>query len=515
MNGSGPIVLAILDGWGIAPPSRGNAVTLASTPILRRWATTYPHTQLQAGGPAVGLALGQDGNSEAGHMNLGAGRVVIQENVRISQNINDGTFFRNPAFLAALRHVQKRSSTLHLVGMLGNNQSAHADPDHLLALLMFCQTYRLRRVKLHLFTDGRDSPRFLAREILSKFMAHLGDVSVATIMGRFYGMDRNKTWTRTALAYQAMTLGQADHHVDDPLEAISQAYNRGESDEFIRPTVVGTFDGIHDGDVIIHFNLRSDRARQLTKTFVQPDFEQRNAATHAFTRPRIVRDLLFVAMTDFGPDLGDILTAYPAIQLHQTLPMVLHDQRQLYIAESEKYAHVTYFFNGGYADPVGGEERVMIPSPDVRTYDQAPAMSSQALTDRVIQAITQRTHDVIVMNYANTDMVAHTGVLSAGIAAMEATDGCLGRLEQAVLAADGILVVTGDHGNLEEMINLKTDEIDTEHSSNPVPLYLLSNNKTHHQLRPDGALGDVAPTMLALMKRPQPAEMTGRSVLLV
>ncbi len=513
MADHGPLVLAILDGWGIASPSKGNAVTLAKTPVLHRWHTQYPHTHLQAAGPAVGLASGQDGNSEAGHMNLGAGRVVVQENVRISQNINDGTFFRNPAFLAALRHVQQRSSTLHLVGMLGNHQSAHADPDHLLALLLFCQTHRLRQVKIHLFTDGRDSPRFLAREILSKFIPHLGDARVATIMGRFYGMDRNKIWSRTELAYRAMTEGQAAHRVDDPLEAISQAYNRGESDEFIKPTVIATFDGIRDGDAMIHFNLRSDRARQLSKPFVQAKFEELNASTKPFTRSRVIRDLLFVAMTDFGPDLGDILTAYPAVQLHDTLPMVLHDRRQLYIAESEKYAHVTYFFNGGYADPVGGEDRVMIPSPDVRTYDQTPAMSSHVLTDRVIQSLEQKSHDIIVLNYANTDMVAHTGVLKAGIAAMEATDACLGRLEQAVLKANGTLLVTGDHGNLEEMINLKTDEVDTEHSANPVPLFVVSKNLGQLKLRSDGALGDVAPTILKLFGRQQPSDMTGRSII--
>ncbi len=513
MKINGPIVLAILDGWGIAPPSRGNAVTLASTPTIHRWDTTYPHTELQAAGTAVGLASGQDGNSEAGHMNLGAGRMAAQENVRISQSINDGTFFRNPAFLAALRHVEHRGTTLHLMGMLGNNQSAHADPDHLLALLMLCQTYRLRNVKLHLFTDGRDSPRFQSREILNKFIPHLGDARVATIMGRFYGMDRNKTWSRTEQAYKAIAQGVADRRTNDPLEAINQAYNRGESDEFISPTVIDGYDGIHDGDAIIHFNLRSDRARQLAKVFVQKNFEKQNTETHPFKRAYVPSNLLFVAMTDFGPDLGEILTAYPAVQLQQTFPMVVRDLRQLYLAESEKYAHVTYFFNGGYADPVGGEKRELIPSPGVRTYDLAPAMSSVALTERVERALTTKEFDVIVMNFANTDMVAHTGVLTAGIQAMSVTDQCLARLEKSVLDAGGLLAVTGDHGNLEEMINLATDEIDTEHSANPVPLYMVTKDHDQIHLSDGGCLGDVAPTLLWLMGRPQPHEMTGRVLL--
>ncbi len=504
----GPLVLAILDGWGIAPPSPGNAVTLASTPTVATWRATYPQTQLVASGPAVGLADGQDGNSEAGHMNLGAGRVVTQDGSRISQSINDGTFFRNPAFLAAIQHVQKHHSTLHLMGMFGNTQSAHANPDHLLALLMLIHNQRLRQIKLHLFTDGRDSPRFYAREIMSRFIPHFGDARVATVMGRFYAMDRNKTWSRTQSAYEAIINAAGVHRVNEPLEAITQAYNRGESDEFITPTVVGNYRGVQENDAVIYFNLRSDRARQLTKAFVQTDFEIRNAATKCFTRSRLVPGLTFVAMTDFGPDLNSVLTAYPAIQLRNTWPMVCRDKRQLYIAESEKYAHVTYFFNGGYADPVGGEERVMVSSPAVLTYDQAPAMSSAIITDRVVAAITNRTHDVIVLNYANPDMVAHTGNLPASIKALEATDVCLGRLAAAVLKARGALAVTGDHGNAEELTNLQSGEVDTEHSSNPVPLFLISDSWPRLRLRP-GKLGDVAPTLLGLIGSAVPADMTG------
>lgn len=508
MNLNGPLVLAILDGWGIAPPSAGNAVTLARTPTVNSW-SAYPHTQLAASGLAVGLADAQDGNSEAGHMNLGAGRVVAQDDSRISQSINNGTFFRNPAFLAAIHHVQKHHSTLHIMGMFGNTQSAHANPDHLLGLLMLVHNHRLRNVKLHLFTDGRDSPRFYAREIMSRFAPHFGDAQVATIMGRYYAMDRNKTWSRTQAAYESIVNAAGVHHVGDPMEAITQAYNRGESDEFITPTTIGSYRGVQDHDAIVYFNLRSDRTRQLTKAFVQPDFEAHNASTKCFTRSRTVQGLTFVAMTDFGPDLDNILTAYPAIQLQHTFPMVWSDKRQLYIAESEKYAHVTYFFNGGYADPVGGEERVMIPSPSVATYDLTPAMHSDLITDRVVSALERSTHDVIVLNFANMDMVAHTGNLKASVAAVEATDGYLGRLATAVLKAGGLLAVTGDHGNVEELKNLNTGEVDTEHSQNLVPLYLIGQGLDHVTLRPGGRLGDVAPTLLHLFGRKIPPEMTG------
>jgi 2,3-bisphosphoglycerate-independent phosphoglycerate mutase len=510
-----PTVLAILDGWGIAPPGPGNAAALAKTPTLDRWKKTYAWTTLQASGTAVGLAEHQDGNSEAGHMNIGAGRMVPQEGMRISQSISNGTFFRNPAFLAAVHHVRKHNSTLHIMGLLGNNQSAHSDPDHLLALLMLAQNNRLQRVKLHLFTDGRDSPRYLAKEILSRLQPFLGDAQVATIMGRYYGMDRNKNWDRTELAYNTIVCGEGMHRVPDAMTALTQAYNRGESDEFVTPTVVGNYTGMEDHDAIIHFNLRSDRARQLTKTFVQDHFEEKNAATKPFHRKKVIRGLTYAAMTEFGPDLDSILTAFPAIQLQQTLPMVLHDIKQLYIAESEKYAHVTYFFNGGYADPVGNEDRVMIPSPDVPFYDQTPAMSSGPLTDRVIADLQAGTHEFIVMNYANTDMIAHTGNLKAGIAAMEATDACLARLEAAVLEKNGRLLVSADHGNIEEMLNDATGEVDTEHSTNPVPLYLIDTEHQQTPLRTNGILGDIAPTILQLLGRQQPHEMSGQSLLSV
>jgi len=507
-----PVVLAVLDGWGIAPPSPGNAVSLAKTPTLDRWRTVYPWTAVQASGSYVGLADHQDGNSEAGHMNIGAGRMVPQEGMRISQSITDGTFFRNPAFSAVIHHVKKHKSTLHIMGMIGNNQSAHADPDHILALLLLAQNHRLQRVKLHLFTDGRDSPRFLAKDIITRLQPFLGDAQIATVIGRYFAMDRNKYWDRTERAYNAIVSAQGEHRTPDALTALTEAYERGESDEFITPTVIANYSGMEDHDGIIHFNLRSDRVRQLTKTFVQDDFEEKNKITKTFQRAKKVHGLSFVAMTEFGPDLDSILTAYPAVQLRETFPMVMKDVRQLYIAESEKYAHVTYFFNGGYADPVANEDRMMIPSPQVAYYDEVPAMSSTALTDRVIQAVQKDGYEIVVVNYANTDMVAHTGNLLAAVKAMESVDACLQRLEEAVLKINGLLVVTADHGNIEEMKDEATGSIETEHSTNPVPFFLVSREHTRVTLRHDGILGDVVPTILDLLDRDQPHMMTGHSL---
>ncbi len=512
MSDPRPLVMIILDGWGIAPDSPGNAVTRAKTPTLDSWRSKYPSTQLKASGQAVGLSPRQDGNSEAGHMNLGAGRVVKQDAERISATIADGRFFRNPAFHAAIRHVNKYNSALHIMGMLGSKQSAHADPDHLMALLMLAQQARLQHVWVHLFTDGRDSPRYFAREMLERMLPHFGDARVGTVMGRFYGMDRNKNWERTELAYNALRHGQADYHVDDPLDAITQAYNRGESDEFIKPTIVNGFHGMQENDSIIFFNLRSDRARQIAKTFVQTDFERQNAVTGGFTRRDPIHPL-FVSMTDIGPDLGDMLSAYPAVELTETLPMVLKNFRQLYIAESEKYAHVTYFFNGGYAQPVAGEQRRMVPSASVPNFANTPGMQSPKIGEIIRHGIHGHQYDVIVANFANTDMVGHTGNLAAGIAAMEITDKILRAVGREVLAANGTLIVTADHGNLEEMLNLQTQAVDTEHSNNPVPFLLIDQQYLGKKLRTGGELADVAPTILEILQVKQPDAMTGRSLL--
>jgi len=522
-NSNLPMILVILDGWGIAKPNKGNAVTMARTPNIDELTRKYPATQLCAHGKCVGLPPQQDGNSEAGHMNIGAGRIVEQDAVRICKSINDGTFFKNAAFLEAIRHIKESSrggAKLHLMGMLSNGMSAHSDPDHILALLTLAKELKVKEVYLHLFTDGRDSPQYESLKLIEE-LSHgfKNGECIATIMGRFYAMDRKKKWERTERAYNALVLGDG-LKAKSFQAAITEAYNRGESDEFIQPYAI-TRKGkllprIDNGDSVIFFNLRSDRARQLAKVFVQKDFNKMNPGS--FKRKKVLKDLKFIAMTDFGPDLDSILAAFPSVDLRQTLPMQLADLNQLYIAETEKYAHVTYFFNGGYANQVAGETRMVLPSPDVKSYDETPAMASAELAKAVINNLKAKKYDFTMLNFAAPDMVGHTGNLEAGTKCCEEVDKYLGRIVQAYLKVKGTVLITADHGNIEEMINLETDEIDTEHSSYPVP-FILVNNKlatsARHKikLRSDGILGDIAPTILELMGRKKPKEMTGRSLI--
>jgi len=514
-----PMILVILDGWGIAKPSRGNAVTLAKTPMFDSLFNKYPSTQLFAHGKHVGLPAKQDGNSEAGHMNIGAGRIVEQDVVEISKSINKGTFFKNIAFTEAIKHINKphhSEAKLHLVGLLPNGMSAHSNPDHILALLTLVREHNIKEVYLHLFTDGRDSPKYAALKLVTALERGLKDNEIiATIMGRFYAMDRRKKWQRTEKAYNALVLGKGKT-AKSPQAAITEAYNRGESDEFIEPYVITKKDKplprIKNGDSVIFFNLRSDRARQIAKTFVQKEFNKMNSGS--FKRKKVLKDLKFIAMTDFGPDLDSILTAFPSVDLQGALPVQLADLRQLYIAETEKYAHVTYFFNGGYADPVANEFRIVIESPDVKSYDETPAMSSRELTKTVIENINNNKYDFTVLNFAAPDMIGHTGNLEAGIKCCQEIDKYLGRIVKHYMAAGGTILATADHGNIEEMINLETDEVDTEHSANPAP-FILINKKLQKKtkLRNIGILGDIAPTILELIGYKKPKEMTGKSLI--
>jgi 2,3-bisphosphoglycerate-independent phosphoglycerate mutase len=511
-----PLILVILDGWGLAKPNRGNAITLAKTPTMNGLAKKYPYTELGASGKLVGLPPKQSGNSEAGHMNLGAGRVAEQDAVKISKSINDGTFFKNASFVEAIRQVEKNKSRLHLMGMLSNGMSAHSDPDHLLALLTMARKYKVKEIYLHLFTDGRDSPQYASLKIIEDLQKILkNNEAVATVMGRFYAMDRKKSWLRTERAYNALVDGKS-REAESVSAAITESYNRGESDEFIEPYII-TRQGkplprISSGDGVIFFNLRSDRARQLTKAFMQSDLCKLNAS--CFQRKKYLRDLKFVAMTDFGPDLSGVLTAFPSSDLKRTLTMELANLKQLYIAETEKYAHVTYFFNGGYADPVAGEARKVIPSPDVKSYDVVPAMSSGKLAKEVIGNLAKKKYDFTVLNFAAPDMVAHTGNLAAGITCCHEVDKYLGEIVKAYLRAGGTVLVTADHGNIEEMINLKTGEIDTEHSINPVPFIIVNKNFSGKiKLRSGGVLGDVAPTIMKLLGLNKPKEMGGKSLI--
>lgn len=511
-----PAVLMILDGWGISSEVTGNAIALAKTPNIKYYFKKYSSCTLNASGEFVGLPKNQPGNSEAGHMNIGAGRVVEQDAVIVSKSINNGTFSKNAALLQAIKHVKTNNSDLHLMGLICNATSPHSDMDHLLSLISFSVNKTKQKIYLHLFTDGRDSPRFAALKILNHYHKVFENprVQIASVMGRFYAMDRKKAWDRTRMAYEAMTLGhgQTAHSAED---AISQAYNRGESDEFILPTVIVDEQNkplgvIGDNDAVVFFNLRSDRARQLTKAFVQSNFEQKNSG--AFARPNIIKNLLFVALTDFGPDLDSILTAFPSVDLKDTLVAAMSDYRQLYIAEAEKYAHVTYFFNGGYDRAIVGEKRVNIPSQVVPTYDLKPAMSAREITKYVVKALNKKQYDFVVVNFANLDMIGHTGNLQAAIKAVEVVDECLGCVVRTVLKKKGTAIITADHGNIEDMINLKTGEVETEHSCNKVP-FILINDQNKYQLKNNGSLGNVAPTILDVLGIKKPAEMTADSLI--
>lgn len=532
-----PMILVILDGWGIAKPSKGNAVTLAETPTMAGLMRKYPNTMISASGKDVGLPPLQSGNSEAGHANMGAGRIVEQDVVKISKSINEGTFFKNASFVEAVNHVKKNKSRLHLMGMISNGMSAHSDPDHLLALLAFARINKIKEVYLHLFTDGRDSPQYASLKLVEDIQkVFKNGEAVATVIGRYYAMDRKKSWAKSEKAYDALVSG-IGRKATSAGAAITESYNRGESDEFIEPYTI-TKDGkplprIGNGDSVIFFNLRSDRARQFAKVFVQKNFTKLNPGS--FIRKKVLKNLLFVVMTDFGPDLDSILTAYPSADLKETLPIALRDLSQLYIAESEKYAHVTYFFNGGYANPIAGEQRQLISSPNVKSYDKTPAMSSEELTEAVIYNLSQPPpnlplgqggtkpkvgsrgngkYDFTVLNLAAPDMIGHTGNLEAGIKCCHKIDNYLGEIVKAYLRANGTVLVAADHGNIEEMINLKTGEIDTEHSINPVPFILVNNYlRGKVKLRAGGILGDIAPTILELLGIKKPKEMIGKSLI--
>lgn len=504
------MILIVLDGWGLSQPGPGNAVAGAKTPVMDDLVKKYPCAELYAHGEYVGLAKGQAGNSEAGHMNIGAGRVVEQDASKITKSINNKTFFKNPAFIGAVRHAKKMNSRIHVMGMLSNGQSPHSDPAHLSALLELLRGRGARDVYLHLFTDGRDSPQYSSLQLVNDLeKSNLKNYKIATIMGRFYAMDRKKKWERTEKAYGALVKGEGRKAVSAG-EAITESYNRGESDEFVEPYVIERGERMQNGDSVIFFNLRSDRARQLAKAFAQADFNKMNPGS--FARPRKL-NLYFVAMTDFGPDLDDIMTAYPGVDLTDTLPMVLKDLSQLYIAESEKYAHVTYFFNGGYAGTVNGEDQFMIKSPDVKSYDEVPAMSSRALTRTVLKNLEKKKYDFTVLNFAAPDMIGHTGNFKAGVECCAAVDECAGEIVNAYLKAGGTAIITADHGNVEEMVNLKTGEIDTEHSTNRVPFIIAGKVMAGKKLREGGALCDIAPTVLKILGRGKPKTMTGKPLI--
>lgn len=504
-------VLIVLDGFGLADPKqKGNAITPKTAPHFFSWMKKYPSTRLDASGAAVGLFKGQEGNSEAGHLNIGAGRLVKQDTLYISDSIKDGTFFKNNAFEQAVHHIKKYKTAAHVMGLLSNHNSAHSCPEHVYALLDYLHDQGIQKVYLHLFTDGRDSGQHDALTHLEKLEKHFhGTEKVATLMGRYYAMDRNKVWERTKEAYAAMVLGKGKTAATAE-EAISHAYNSSESDEFISPTVIvenkKPVATISDNDAIFFFNLRSDRARQITKAFVQKDLEKANPG--AFKRERVAKNIRFVAMTDFGPDLPGVLTAFPSRDVVSGLVPTLCPLKQLYVAESEKFAHVTYFLNGGYAQHFCDENWVKIESDHIKDFEHKPEMKAKEIAEYVIKALEKGTYDFIAVNFANADMVGHTGNLAAAEQAIGVLDTALSSIVETAFKTNAAILITADHGNAEEMINLKTGEVDSEHSINPVPCVIINFHKKMKLKK--GGLINVAPTLLKMLGVKQPKEMTAK-----
>ncbi|MCR3883550.1 MAG: 2,3-bisphosphoglycerate-independent phosphoglycerate mutase [Methanothrix sp.] len=500
-----PVTLIIMDGFGEGDEDEGNAIASAKTPTIDLLVRSYPKTTLGAAGLDVGLPPGQMGNSEVGHLNLGAGRIVYQDYTRINLAIEDGSFFDNPVLTEAMDSALKRGGRLHLLGLLSDG-GVHSHNTHLYALLRLAKARGIDRVWIHAILDGRDVPprsalgyfRELEEEIRSA-----GVGKVATVAGRYYAMDRDRRWERTKLAYSAMTSGEG-LQAPGPKEAVRAGYDRGEDDEFLRPTVVDPEGTVEDGDAIIFFNFRPDRARQITKAFTTPDFCEFETEKMAVT---------FVCMTEYQESIRAAV-AFPADHLTDTLGDVVSRAGllQLRIAETEKYAHVTFFFNGGREEASPGEERLLIPSPKVATYDQKPEMSAFQVTDAVVEKIREGVYDLIVLNYANPDMVGHTGIFDAAVEAVEAVDECVGRVVAEVLARGGAVLLTSDHGNAEKMEDRSTGQHHTAHTSNRVP-FILAKDGRRERLRDGGILADVAPTVLELLGLAPPPAMTGRSLL--
>jgi len=507
------VILLILDGWGMAPPSPGNMIAQAYTPTFDFLKKKYSYTQLCASGECVGLPVNQPGNSEAGHLNLGAGRIVEDDAVIINRSVDDGTFFKNPAFLEGIRYSKEYHSRVHLMGLVTEENSAHSNPGHWLAMLKLLDRKKISEVYLHLFTDGRDSSQHAALKIIERFEKKMNGnhhnslkVEIASICGRFYAMDRKKNWENIKKAYDLLVHGQG-LKVGNVKEAIINGYNRKETDEYISPTVIVNKDGqpkarISQNDVVFFMNLRSDRARELTKAFVQTDFVKKNPG--AFEREEI-KNLFFIALTDFGPDLDHTRTAFPSHDVKNSLPIWLDGIKQYYIAETEKYAHATFFFNGGYDHPVAGEIREAIPSPNVDYYDLTPEMSAFKITERLVQVMSTDKPNFILVNFCNPDMLGHTGDKEAAKKGIEIVDQCLDRVVKTSAKEGYILLVTADHGNAEEMLNPRTGEIETTHTTNPVPFIIV--NKKKYKLSEKGVLGNVAPTILDLMGLSRPKEM--------
>ncbi len=513
---NGPVLLLILDGWGIAPAGPGNAVSLAHTPNLDTLLATCPHTSLACMGEAVGLPSAQMGNSEVGHLNLGAGRVVYQDIMRINMAIKDGSLADNPVLKELMQRARAKGGRVHFMGLVSDG-GVHSDQAHLHALLDLCKANgfggEANNVFVHAFLDGRDTPPTSGLKYLRKLqqkMDALGVGRIATLCGRFYAMDRDKRWERVQKAYNALTLGEGKL-VERPLAAIEDAYAKGENDEFITPRVIVENDRpvgmIQDGDAVFFFNFRADRARQLTQALSDMNFD-------AFERTIFPNLCAMATMTQYDGHF-DLPAAFPPVAMNNVLGEVVarYGARQFRVAETEKYAHVTYFFNGGREEPFDREERKLLPSPrDVATYDLKPAMSAEAVAEALCAAISSKNYPFIVCNFANLDMVGHTGNIPAAITACETVDHCIGQIVDALGKVGGKALITADHGNAEDMLDAHKGT-KTSHSLNPVPCVLLGKDSEQYTLRQNGALCDVAPTLLELLGMEQPEEMTGRSLL--
>ncbi len=516
------IILIVLDGWGVAQPSIGNAITNTALPSMTQLAAEYPIYNLQASGESVGLPWGEQGNSEVGHLSLGSGRIIYQSLPRITRSISDGSFVTNEAFVQAMNHVKLHNSKLHLVGMVSDG-GVHSYNEHLYALLELAKMHDINDVFIHGFLDGRDVPKDSGKtyiEKLQKVIKKLGIGAIASLCGRFYAMDRDTHWERIQLAYNAIVHGKSDYMSDSPGVAIEQSYATGVFDEECIPTVITKnnkpLTTIDSQDAVVCFNFRPDRARQFVKALTLPEFDK-------FDRGDALTDLFVVTMTEFEKGLP-VTVAFPPLMVGNPLAKVLSDNglHQLHIAETEKYAHVTYFFNGGHEQPWPHEDHVLVPSPRVDSYAAAPAMSAQEITKKVLDAMASRAYDFILVNYANADIVGHTGDIKATQEALQAIDTAIGQISQLALHQDAVCMITADHGNAEEVIKLKSGKIDKEHSTSPVPFFLIGNQwkgqatvASFNELymnTPVGVLADVAPTILNIFGIQKPSQMTGQSL---
>lgn len=507
-----PLALVILDGWGLSSDERGNALRLASIPNFTRLQNNNPYTVLAASGERVGLPEGQMGNSEVGHLNIGAGRVVYQDITRIIRAVKTGEFYQNPVFVDGMQRVKDNGTSLHLFGLLSDG-GVHSHLTHLYALLEMAKRYQLNKVYIHAFLDGRDVPPTSGLSYIERLEQKCRELAIgeiATVSGRFYAMDRDKRWERVEKAFQASVYGEGEK-ASSPTEAVRESYADNVTDEFVVPKVILNQQGkpkglVRPGDVVIFYNFRADRAREITRAFVDRDFD-------GFTRKEYP-DVYFICMTQYDATISAPV-AFPPQTLNNTLGEVLADngRKQLRIAETEKYAHVTFFFNGGVEEPNPGEDRVLIPSPEVATYDLKPEMSAYEVADAAVERIESGKYDVMILNFANPDMVGHTGVMDAAKKAVEAVDECTFKVVEAIRKMGGTALITADHGNCEQMVDPASGGPFTAHTTNEVPLILVDDSRKDAKLRKGGRLADLAPTLLDQLGLPKPAEMTGESLI--